>query len=189
MPELDLLQSEEVDSQLLDLITGAPMPGLGVEPSCLATARKIETILDALDLNGSKVEAALWLLAGDLERSHLVSQSIPDDDGSYWHGIMHRREGDFSNAKYWFRKADQHPILRPLQLRITDEFGPSGGSDSELPVAELVQSRFLPGALVDLVQRAVSGAERLTPALEQVSWWEWQLLFRHCYSPLRHIRD
>lgn len=49
--------------------------------------------------------AGLWLYVDDLDRSHAVSQSIETPVGSLWHGIMHRREGDFWNSKYWFRKA------------------------------------------------------------------------------------
>ena len=46
--------------------------------------------------------ARLWLYVDDLERSHVVGQSIEDATGSYWHGIMHRREGDFSKTNYTF---------------------------------------------------------------------------------------
>lgn len=55
--------------------------------------------------------AGLWLYVDDLERSHVVGQSIEDATGSYWHGIMHRREGDFSNSHYWMRRAAGHPLL------------------------------------------------------------------------------
>ena len=56
--------------------------------------------------------SGLWLYVDDLERSHTVSQDILDATGSYWHGIMHRREGDFSNAHYWMHRAETHPLLR-----------------------------------------------------------------------------
>lgn len=55
--------------------------------------------------------AGLWLYVDDLERSHTVSQSVEDATGSYWHGIMHRREGDFGNSRYWHRRAAGHPLL------------------------------------------------------------------------------
>ncbi len=60
----------------------------------------------------SALVAGLWLYVDDLERSHTVSQSIEDTTGSYWHGIMHRREGDFSNSHYWIRRAAGHPLFR-----------------------------------------------------------------------------
>lgn len=56
--------------------------------------------------------SALWLYVDDLDRSHTISQSIEDTTGSYWHGIMHRREGDFSNGHYWMRRAARHPLLQ-----------------------------------------------------------------------------
>ena len=54
--------------------------------------------------------SALWLRNDFLDESHQISQSIETATGSYWHGIMHRREPDFSNAKYWFRRVGSHPI-------------------------------------------------------------------------------
>ncbi len=56
-------------------------------------------------------KAALWLYVDDLEASHAISQGIHDSTGSMWHAIMHRREGDFSNAKYWLRLAGAHPAF------------------------------------------------------------------------------
>lgn len=54
--------------------------------------------------DNSIVSAGLLLWNGDLDASHTISQHIEDITGSYWHGIMHRMEPDYSNAKYWFRK-------------------------------------------------------------------------------------
>ena len=56
--------------------------------------------------------AGLWLYVDDLDRSHTVSQGLDDATGAYWHGIMHRREGDFSNSHYWMRQTRSHPLRR-----------------------------------------------------------------------------
>ncbi|WP_332697419.1 hypothetical protein [Halalkalibacter lacteus] len=56
------------------------------------------------------VKSGLLLWNDELNLSHTISQGISNELGSYWHGIMHRREGDFSNAKYWFKNAGNHPI-------------------------------------------------------------------------------
>jgi len=64
--------------------------------------------------------SGLWLYVDELDKSHTVSQSIEDPTGSFWHGIMHRREGDFSNSHYWFRKVDAHPAFG----RISDDYDP-----------------------------------------------------------------
>lgn len=81
------------------------------QPAELTTL--IETILRSPALAARPaLGAALWLYADDLERSHSISQSLDDATGAYWHGIMHRREGDFSNGHYWMRRAARHPLLQ-----------------------------------------------------------------------------
>jgi hypothetical protein len=52
-----------------------------------------------------ELQSAIWLYVDDLDRSHTISQGISGPIGAYWHAIMHRREGDFSNSKYWLRQA------------------------------------------------------------------------------------
>lgn len=62
----------------------------------------------------SPLAAGLWLYIDKLHRSHEVSQSDESQTGAYWHGIMHRREGDFSNSHYWLRRAGAHPAMKNL---------------------------------------------------------------------------
>ena len=73
----------------------------------------VEAVLDEHSAMAvGTLEAALWLYVDDLDRSHSVSQGIENSTGSYWHGIMHRREGDFLNSHYWFNKVgEHHPVL------------------------------------------------------------------------------
>ena len=56
------------------------------------------------------VRSLLLLTAGDLERAHILVQETSNADGTYIHGIVHRIEGDFDNARYWFRRTAVHPI-------------------------------------------------------------------------------
>src|SRR4051812_10151891 len=51
------------------------------------------------------LNAALWILADNLHESHTICQNIPTIHGSAWHALLHRREADFSNSKYWWRRA------------------------------------------------------------------------------------
>jgi len=51
---------------------------------------------------------ALWHDAkGDWEAAHRVAQDIKSPDGSWIHAYLHRKEGDASNAAYWYRRAGQ----------------------------------------------------------------------------------
>src|SRR3954447_7892804 len=55
--------------------------------------------------------SGLWLYFDWLDESHRISQDLPSATGSFWHAIMHRREGDFSNSKYWYARCQGHPAL------------------------------------------------------------------------------
>ena len=49
---------------------------------------------------------ALWYDGKqDWEMSHNIAQDISDDNGSWIHAYLHRKEGDAGNAGYWYRKA------------------------------------------------------------------------------------
>jgi len=60
------------------------------------------------------VRGALLYALDDLDGSHQFFQDDHSDLGSYWHGMLHRREGDFDNARYWFRRAGSLPIFDTL---------------------------------------------------------------------------
>lgn len=64
--------------------------------------------------NRPELAAGLWLYVDNLDRSHRISQSLDDETGAFWHGIMHRREGDFGNSHYWMRRAAGHPLAQSL---------------------------------------------------------------------------
>jgi hypothetical protein len=61
------------------------------------------------------VKAGLLLWNDDLNRSHTIAQDLDDEHGAYLHGVMHRREPDYSNAKYWFRRVGAHPLFPQLR--------------------------------------------------------------------------
>jgi hypothetical protein len=124
-------------------------------------------------------ESGLWLWNGFLDRSHQISQEIGSAEGSWWHGIMHRREPDAGNAAYWFRKVGDHPRFGSLAAA----------------VRRLVAGRSLPTAgqwlatiehwdpfqLIDLCETARrSPDDDLRMLTQEVAALEWYELFDHC---------
>lgn len=53
-----------------------------------------------------QTERALWLArAGRWHEAHDLCQQIPDPAGSWIHAWLHREEGDYGNACYWYSRA------------------------------------------------------------------------------------
>lgn len=111
-------------------------------------------LVKQITLDNPALAAGLWLYVDQLDASHAISQQIDDSTGSFWHGIMHRREGDFSNSHYWFRKAGHHPAMAQIQ-------------------------DYDPHAFVDAVEAAHTRGQ--TPAdLLDMQRREWLSLFQWC---------
>ena len=49
--------------------------------------------------------SALWYDAkGNWDKAHTIAQNIQDYSGSWVHAYLHRKEGDQSNASYWYSR-------------------------------------------------------------------------------------
>ena len=56
--------------------------------------------------------AGLWWDAkGDWTRAHESAQENEGRDGAWVHAYLHRKEGDHSNAAYWYQRAGK-PVCR-----------------------------------------------------------------------------
>ncbi len=107
-------------------------------------ALRAEIAGDALGLEsgdgGTAVRAGLHLWNDDLAESHALSQRLQNPSGSYWHGLMHRREGDLDNSAHWFRRVGDHPLFSrvwTLALSVGESMAAGGDSWCEARVADL----------------------------------------------------
>ncbi len=121
--------------------------------------------------------AGLWLRHDFLDESHRISQDIDSTTGSFWHGIMHRREGDFDNAKYWFRRVGEHEVFAPLCISARKLAEEAGGEADVLQAAK----RWDPMRFVDLCRTAVATASPLATLCQKIQRAEWEFLFDHCF--------
>ncbi len=178
MPHSDLLPASQYDDTLLEVIQSAPLPGLDAQPICRDTADRVGKVIATGGLSGTLRAAGLWLLAGELDQSHSISQSHDSAVGSLWHGIMHRREGDLSNAKYWFRRScaggTSHGLHRQLAEVISEH---QSTLPESMQVDDLTSADRVANSLVDHCGAALTRHPDWRQHLEQICWWEWQLLF------------
>jgi len=49
--------------------------------------------------------AVRYLKKHDWQKAHAIVQDDPSPLACWAHGIVHMHEGDFANARYWYRKA------------------------------------------------------------------------------------
>lgn len=133
------------------------------------------------------VLAGLLQINDYLDESHNHSQSIQgegqDVNGDYWHGIMHRREPDYGNGKYWFRRVGHHPcfdFLPALAGQAFDECNTSDAADWKHRVAG--SNGWDGAAFIDLCEAAERSSDsELTTAAKRIQWAEMLLLLAHSY--------
>ena len=80
------------------------------------------------------VKSLFYLWNDDLDASHDISQEVKTQDGSYLHGVMHRREADYGNSKYWFNRVGRHEVFKSLPAAAIEEFDAIKGPSKELKV-------------------------------------------------------
>ena len=117
------------------------------------------------------VKGILHLLNDDLDSAHSLVQ---DDDGNadsnLIHSLLHRREGDFWNSKWWLNQFN-HPFLTSLYAQRN------------------VDGRTGAKQFVDLVERVTSkgavtacAAQREADEAKDWQWKEHSLLAKHLFQ-------
>ena len=111
----------------------------------------------------------LLLAAGGLDQAHRIVQEMSTTDAAYIHGVIHRIDDDFNNARYWFRSAGTHPAGSEMYRR---------AAASSPTVAR--QSIWDPVLVTDMVER--SRKTGVTEELRGVLTIEFEELLRSLWN-------
>ena len=59
---------------------------------------------------------SLWYdKKGNWDKAHQIVQDASDIDSAWVHAYLHRKEGDLSNAGYWYRRSGKPELTAQLQ--------------------------------------------------------------------------
>ncbi len=61
------------------------------------------------------LKALWWDAQEQWDKAHDIAQEISDEDGSWIHAYLHRKEGDQFNADYWYRRAGRQRFEGSLE--------------------------------------------------------------------------
>lgn len=92
----------------------------------LMTLQEFRDSLTAPEPSGKlsfALTALWWEAKGDWTRAHESAQEDEGPAGAWVHAYLHRKEGDTSNAAYWYRRAGKNPSQCTLEeewLEITE---------------------------------------------------------------------
>jgi hypothetical protein len=172
-------------SEILQLIHTAELASLGPKPrvtrqSVASLDSTLDPLLQAEQFSASarKLIRALVLLWHDhLDASHSIAQEIRSRDGSYVHGIMHRREPDYGNARYWFHRVGDHPCFATIGERVRELDGTGAGILRRLAGSGTLD----PFALIELCEEAAGQGDDSpeTNFLQRVQQIEFEALLAH----------
>jgi hypothetical protein len=156
------------EDRRMSLGSGKPNTAVkGLLDEC--TPEEIRRTIRGVSLTTAEgIRSALFLYHDFLEDSHTISQSLGSSTGSLLHGIMHRREGDYGNAKYWFGRVGHHAVYDQLSEV-------AGGEDWGFRT-------FDPMKFVDRVAKVMGTGSADEPVCQEIQRAEWWLLWEHLWD-------
>ena len=192
---MDVTYASAIAEVIEKLETGNPLPTLVPQK---AWNSELTNTLEATSLNeffegeslknttfGEAIKSGLLLWNDALDASHTISQGLTNQTGSYWHGIMHRREPDYPNSKYWFGRVGTHPIfpeLRECALKLFKETSNPSDTLTEIGQTLAAQENWDSYQFIDWCQAAEGDSDSdVTRFLQQVQAEEIKLLLAYSY--------
>ena len=177
------------------LEAGNPLPPLvPQQESCAELTQSLQAVSTDVLFDGQKVKdttfadaikSGLLLWNDALDASHTISQELANATGSYWHGIMHRREPDYSNAKYWFGRVGTHaifPEVRARALALYNETSAPSAALANIGQAIADNAAWDTAQFIDWCQAAESATDSdVVEFLQRVQVEEMRLLLAYSY--------
>ena len=173
---------EQTISQIKELLVTDESAELGPGPragvlSEAALNSKLNSLLAQTELSPTRqqlVRALLLLWHDHLDTSHTISQDIENADGSFVHAIMHRREPDAWNSKYWWRRVGDHPAFSEIANRVRKLLA---GDNSDLAKRLMPRGNWDAAGFVDACDSAKD--EPLIRTLREVQRVETEVLLEY----------
>jgi hypothetical protein len=157
------------------LLETETLPELGPGPRAgVQTVEELRSRFKKLgDADSELAFAVVFLWHDHLDEAHTIAQGVEDANGSYVHAIMHRREPDYSNAKYWFRRVGRHECYDALAKEARGLLEKKGPQLLKRLVPSGAWDAF---AFVDACETAKDADE---PLLREVQALEIRILLKH----------
>ena len=178
MEQLQTILAMLTTAALADL---GPGPRTGVLPQPELAARLDQQFArTSLSTTNRQLARALVLLWHDhLDTAHTIAQGIGNSDGSYVHAMMHRREPDYWNSKYWWRRVGPHPCFPRLAGRVTEFL--KGRGEAELLAKLVPGGKWDAAAFVDACETAAAlpASDKRPALLREVQRLEFETLLTH----------
>lgn len=106
-----------------------PRPGIKSEAELKKCLDKAFASSNTQTQQRELIVALVLLWHDHLDSAHELAQGIANPTGSFVHGIMHRREPDYGNAAYWFRRVGKHPAFPEIATRAIITLDAKGESE------------------------------------------------------------
>jgi hypothetical protein len=183
LPTPTAMHSTDLPEALEYVLNRPGMAELGPGPRMNILSRaEIDHTLERVGIPHDVAELirALLLLWNDHhDAAHAIVQDCETPDGNLIHAILHRREPDYSNARYWFHRVGAHPCFAPLARQV-EHFLTAEGNPSLLH--ELVKKgQWDPEAVISACLRVSKErhhvVERVT--LQKIQQIETRVLLHH----------